>query len=783
MVERTDNVIRGVFRTLYHASSPSQRRKETHMTKPRVFEKEFADRKLTVEIGKLAGQAHGSCTVRYGDTVVLATAVIAPKERDGVDYFPLTVDYEERLYAAGKIKGSRFIKREGRATDEAVLTARLIDRCVRPLFKGMTYKDLQVIVTVLSVDGENDPDVPAMIAASIALGISPIPWGGPIAGVRIGLVEGALRVNPSYAEREKAILDLFVAGTTDEVVMIEAGGIQVAEKDFYSAVEFGQKQNADLMSFLNDIVREVGVPKRTEAERTDEEKTMDELVQRKLKEFLSGKKLSAVYTKDKIRTKENVAAMKDELDAILKADNEVSKDARAKATAALDTAIEEAARDLVLKTNRRVDGRELDELRELSAEVSVLPRTHGSGLFQRGETQVLSIVTLGSPGDEQTLDTMEESGTKRFMHHYNFPPFSVGEVKPMRGPSRRDIGHGALAEKALVPLIPAKENFPYTIRVVSEVLSSNGSSSQASICGSSLALMDAGVPVAGPCAGIAMGLIMDPSDKKNYRILSDIQGVEDHAGDMDFKVAGTEKGITAAQLDIKLGGISLEIVEKTVTQAREARLKVLATMAKAIAEPRASLSEYAPRIISLNIPVDKIREVIGSGGKIINEIIESCGVEAIDIDDDGFVVITSHSAEGAEKAKAWVESIAKDVELGAVYDGVVTQIVTDRNSGEEIGAIVELGKGKDGMVHISQLRYERIGKVSDVVKVGETIKVKVIDVDTVRGRISLSAKALLTPPANYQGYEDRPRNTSHGANGRPGFNRPPRDRRDRGTRF
>ncbi len=748
------------------------------MKEVKVFERDVAGRRLKVEIGKLAGQAHGACTVSYGDTVVLATAVVAVQAREEVDYFPLMVDYEERLYAAGKIKGSRFIKREGRATDDAVLTARLIDRSIRPLFKGAPHKDLQVIVTVLSVDGENDPDVPSLFAASIALGISPIPWAGPVACARIGRVNNQFVINPTHGEREQSDFDLYVAGTADEVVMIEAGAGQTPEADLFEAIKFAQKQIADVVPFVKNAIAESAVAKIAQEELTEEEKALQILIERKVKEFLASKDLRKVFVADKQKTRVNIDVLKEELDAVLKADNEVSKDARAKGVTLLDTALEDVARNLVLKTNQRVDGRALDELRPLTAEVGVLPRTHGSGLFQRGETQVLSIVTLGSPGDEQTLDTMEESGTKRFMHHYNFPPFSVGEVRPLRGPSRRDIGHGALVEKAILPLLPSKEQFPYTVRVVSEVLSSNGSSSQASVCGSSLSLMDAGVPIKAPCAGVAMGLISDPSNKNNYRILTDIQGIEDHAGDMDFKISGTERGVTAMQLDIKLGGISLEIIKKTFEQSRQARMSILQVMAKAIAAPRTELSQYAPRIISLTIPVDKIREVIGSGGKVINEIIASCGVEAIDIDDDGFVVITSHSAEGAEKARAWVQSITKDIEIGAIYEGTVTQIVTDRNTGEEIGAIVELTRGKDGMVHISQLRHERIGKVSDVVQIGDKIKVKVVEVDQARGRVSLSAKALLPAPAfsprsNF-GNDRRNNYGGHRPGGRGRFNQGPR---------
>ncbi len=749
------------------------------MNNVKRFEREFAGRKLVIEIGKLALQAHGSCTVRYGDTVVLATAVIAPKEREGVDYFPLMVDYEERLYAAGKIKGSRFIKREGRATDEAILTARLIDRSIRPLFKDAVRKDVQVVVTVLSIDQENTPDFAALLATSVALGISPIPWNGPLAAVCVGRKDGVMTVNPTYEHRMQSDMDLFVAGTADEVVMIESGAKEIPEDMMYESIAFASKQIADVLTFVTQAIDACAMPKSVHPPLKEDEQKLQDLIQSKVKAFIASKDLTKVWTHDKETTKSNTFALKDELDALLKADNEVSKDARAKGVALLELALEDAARDLVLHTNKRVDGRALDEIRSLSAEVGILPRTHGTGLFARGETQVLSIVTLGSPGMEQTLDTMEESGTKRYMHHYNFPPFSVGEVKAMRGPSRRDIGHGALAEKALEPLIPTKEKFPYTIRVVSEVLGSNGSSSQASICGSSLALMDAGVPIKAACAGIAMGLITNPDDKKDYRILTDIQGIEDHAGDMDFKIAGTETGITAIQLDIKLGGISLEICQKAIQQARVARLQILKVMAQAIAAPRTELSEYAPRILSLNIPVDKIREVIGSGGKIINEIIDTCGVEAIDIDDEGFVVITSHSAEGAEKAKAWVMSIVKEIEVGEVYEGPVTQIITDRNSGEEIGAIVELAKGKDGMVHISQLRHERIGKVSDVVRVGDMLKVKVVEVDPVRGRISLSAKALLTPPPfdpnaprfedtrRANGYRSAPRGSGGNGHGGP----------------
>jgi polyribonucleotide nucleotidyltransferase len=715
------------------------------------FTTEIAGRKLLVEIGKLAKQAQGSCTVSYGETVVLATAVMSRQAREGVDYFPLLVDYEERLYAAGKIKGSRFIKREGRATDEAILTSRLIDRSIRPLFKETERTDVQVVLTVLSYDGINDPEFPSLIAASVALGISPIPWSGPVAAIKIGRINDELVINPTVEARLKSDLDLFVVGTIDEVVMIESGAKQVKEEVMSEAVEFAGKHIRKLIPFIEDIIKEVGVAKHEVA--IDEEKqALQKLIQEKVGNFFQGRDLGSCFHADKSKTKQMIEEVKAELDQTLKADNEVSKDARAIGMTMFDTMLEKAFIALVLEKKQRPDGRKMDEIRSLSAEVAILPRTHGSGLFSRGETQVLSIVTLGAPGDEQTLDSMEESGAKKYMHHYNFPGFSVGEVKPLRGPGRREIGHGALAEKALLPVLPKDEDFPYTIRVVSEVLESNGSSSQASICGSTLSLMDAGVPISAPVAGIAMGLVLDEKDKNRYEILTDIQGIEDHSGHMDFKVAGTENGITALQLDIKLGGISYKIVKETLDKAREARMKILEVMKKVIATPRPELSQYAPRIITLQINPDKIRDVIGTGGKIINEIIAKCNVQ-IDIEQSGLVLITSTDQDGAQKAKEWVENIVRDIVIGEIYDGQVIQIIKDRNSGSEIGAIVELLPGKDGMVHISQIAYNRIEKVSDVLKIGDRVKVKVVDVDTANNKISLSIKDLLPRP---EGYVDRP---------------------------
>ncbi len=729
------------------------------MSQIKQFTTQIAGRDMTVEVGKFAPQAHAACTVRYGDTVILATVVAANQPREGIDYFPLMVDFEERLYAAGKIKGSRFIKREGRASDEAVLTARLIDRSIRPLFRESTRKDVQVVLTALCVDNVNDSDIPAIMATSIALAISPIPWGGPIAGVRVGRINGEWVLNATFEARLKSDFELMVTGNAEGIIMIEAEGNQIPEAVMYEAIEFAHKHIKQQLKFVEDVVKQIGQPKREEVIDA-EAKALNDLVEKKVKTFLANKDLTQLFDADKSKMKAAIMAAKDELDAMLKADSEVSKDARAKGNSYLDIALEAAARDLVLKYNRRVDGRGIDDIRTLSADVSLLPRTHGSGLFNRGETQVLSIVTLGSPGDEQLLDTMEESGKKRYMHHYNFPGFATGEVKPIRMPSRREIGHGALAEKALEKVLPSKEDFPYTIRVVSEVLASNGSSSQASICGSTLALMDAGVPITAPVAGIAMGLVTDPADHNKYQILTDIQGIEDHAGDMDFKVAGTTEGITAIQLDIKLGFITLQVTKETLERARAARMKVLDVMKAAIAAPRPELSQYAPRIISLRIDPEKIRDVIGSGGKIINQIIDECGVQ-IDIEDDGLVMITSTSAEGGEKAKQWVIDLTREIEIGEIVEGTVTKIVTDKMNGNEIGAIVEFGHGRDGMVHISEFRHERIARVSDIVKVGDTLKVKVVDVDKEKGRTSLSVKELIPyeprTGEEMQSYQRKPR--------------------------
>jgi len=712
------------------------------------FETEIAGRTLQIETGKLAGQAGGACTVQYGETVVLATTCASDKAKEGTDFFPLTVDYEEKFYAAGKIKGSRWIKREGRPSEEAILTARLIDRSIRPLFPETERREVQVTITVLSWDQQNDPDIPALIAGSCALAMSPMPWNGPVAGAKVGRVAGQWVLNPTYEAMQTSDLELIVVGTDNEAVMIEAGANEVSEQDISEAIAFGHKHIKTAIALINDVVKKVGKPKfETKVELSDEEKTAHEKVVNKVRTFMGSKDLTKVFNKDKKETWDNIDALKEELNQLLKEDNEINKEERAKGVNILNQHIDEAARDLTL-AGTRVDGRKYDEVRPLDVQVGLLPRTHGSALFTRGETQALSIVTLGSPGAEQYLENMEDDGIskKRYMHHYNFPGYSVGEVRRAGSPGRREIGHGALAEKAIVPMLPSKEEFPYTIRVVSEIMSSNGSSSQASICGSSLSLMDAGVPIKKAVAGIAMGLVTNPKDDSDYRILTDIQGFEDHAGDMDFKVAGTVDGITAIQLDIKLDGVNLKVLTEALDKAKNARLHIIETMNKVIAEPRAEMSPYAPRIEILHIDPDQIRDVIGAGGKIINSIIEKTGAE-IDIEQDGTVMITASDKEGGQKALEMIKSITRKIKVGEEFEGEVIQIMTDRNRGNEIGAIVQLTENKDGMVHISNLANEHVAKVSDVVKVGEKIKVRVVEVDEEKGRIGLSHKEWAKPAA------------------------------------
>jgi len=722
------------------------------------FELDFGGRKLIIETGKLALQANASCTVKYGDTMVLATATMSKEPREGMDFFPLMVDYEEKLYAAGKIKGSRFIKREGRPSDEAILNARMVDRALRPLFDHSIRNDVQVVLTVLSTDGENDPDVLSLIAASCALHISDIPWDGPVAGIRIGQINGEWLVNGSHEAREKSILDLVVGTTKNKVIMIDAEANEADEKTVYEAFEFSLKQTKKLLTFLDEIKNKIGKEKKSiivmseEDELTDEEKISEEEFQSLVNEckgFLEPKLDEYVFNVPKGTKRERVEMLhklQDVLEEYL-IEKQIGKEKRNKILKHhFISFIEEEIQKAILERNLRVDGRKADDIRPLNCEVSLLPRTHGNGLFTRGETQVLSVVTLGSPGEEQILEGMEESGKKRFMHHYNFPPFSVGETKPLRGPGRRDIGHGSLAERAIKMLLPDKEEFPYTIRVVSEVLGSNGSSSMAATCGSTLAIMDAGIPLKKPVAGIAMGLASD--EKGDYKILTDLQDLEDGEGGMDFKVAGTPDGITCIQMDTKTKGLSLEIVKETLQKAKEARIKLLEAMTKTIEKPREELSPHAPRIITMKINTDKIRDVIGPGGKMINEIIEATGV-SIDIEPDGLVMITSTEAEGAQKAKTWIKNLTREAEIGEIFEGKVSRLF-------EFGAMVEILPNQEGLVHISEIAPYRINKVSDALKIGQKVKVKVISIDE-QGRINLSIKALEQKGGDRKQRHERPK--------------------------
>ncbi|MBI4414878.1 MAG: polyribonucleotide nucleotidyltransferase [Candidatus Kerfeldbacteria bacterium] len=748
------------------------------MAESTTFSAELGGRTITIETGKLAQQAGGSCTVRYGDTVVLATAVMSSTVREGIEYFPLLVDYEERLYAAGKIKGSRFIKREGRPSDEAVLVARVVDRSIRPLFDERIRNDVQVMITVLSVDQENDSDIVALWAASCALMISNIPWKGPLTALRVGRINGEWVMNPTYEARSKSDFDLVVVGEDKKTVMIELGGSEVPEDVVTNAIDFAQKHWGVVTKLIKQVASDVGREKvkADVAELTGEERTSKEYLESTVKKFLKEKVSELFAITGKKEREEAITGMKAELQKQLKADNNVSKEQRYDGVELFTEYFDQEARTVTLKQGKRIDGRAPDEIRPLHAEVGLLPRTHGSGLFERGETQVLSIVTLGSPGDEQVLDTMEESGKKRYMHHYNFPAFSTGEVKPVRSPGRREIGHGALAEKALLPVLPPKETFPYTIRVVSEVLSSNGSTSQASVVGSTLALMDAGVPITASVAGISMGIIHE--EDGTYRLLTDIQGFEDHAGNMDFKVAGTRKGITAIQLDIKDHALTNDIIKETLAGARAAREKILDVVQDVIAEPRKELSPYAPRITTVRIDPEKIRDVIGKGGETINKIIDECGgkdIMKIDIEEDGLVMITSTKSDMAEKAKTWIENLTRDPQIGEIYEGTVTRIIRDMRD-QEVGAIVEFLPGHDGMVHISELSVNHIATVSEVANVGDKLKVIITDIDKERGRIGLSVKRVNDDPAT---FADRRRGGGHGSfrprgggrGGRPPFRR------------
>lgn len=728
------------------------------MSNIKKWSTDWAGRELVIETGKYASQAHAACTCRYGDTEVLATVVQSLKQREGIDYFPLMVDYEERLYAAGKIKGSRFVKREGRPSDEAVLISRMIDRSIRPLFKDESRLDIQVILTVFCIDEENDPDIPALIAASCALSLSGLDWQGPISGIRIGLINNEFVLNPSYMAREKSNLDLAVASTIDnKIIMIEGEAKEAKEEEILKAIELARKHNQKIIKLISEIQAEIGKPKIEFAAETGDD--LDPEVLAMADQFLNKKIPQALFNHPKDSKKERSAAiakLEQELNLHL-TDQEVGRDKREKAQRLVKKYAERAVSQAIIKQDFRVDGRRLDEIRPIKVDVGLFPRTHGSGHFSRGETQVVSVVTLGSPGDVLHLDTMETESKQRYMHHYNFPPYSVGEVAPLRGPGRRDIGHGALAEKALRAVLPAPEVFPYTIRVVSEVLSSNGSSSMASACGSSLALMDAGVPIKTAVAGIAIGLCSD--NQGNYKIITDLQDLEDGLGGMDFKICGTKDGITAIQMDTKTNGLSDDIVQKTLNQARQALNQILEQMSKAIPAPRSELSPYAPRIYTLHIDPEKIGLVIGPQGKTINKIIDETGVD-IDIEKDGTVLITAVDQKGAEAAIKAVEDLTREIEVGQVYEGKVSRILT-------FGAMVEITPTQEGLVHISNLSNNYVAHVEDIVKVGDVLKVQVIEKDDM-GRINLTVQGVKPKSVNNH-FNRRPMGPRRNSHYRRGF--------------
>ncbi|MEK7625405.1 MAG: polyribonucleotide nucleotidyltransferase [Patescibacteria group bacterium] len=704
----------------------------------------WGGRTLSVETGKFSLQANASCTVRYGDTVILATACRAKNTRDGIDFFPLMVNFEEKLYAAGKIKGSRFIKREGRPTEDAILSGRLVDRTIRPLFDNDMRNDIQVILTALSYDGENDPQIPALVAASIVLSISSIPWNGPIAGVRVGRVNNEWKVNPSSAERAVSDVDLVISGTPEKVVMVEAGIKNVPEEQVLSAMKFGAENLVPVIEFINKIQKEVGQKKHDHLANLSESEVKLREVEKEVKAMVESHVKDWIFDSVKKNRLERIAMVDRFAEAAkeMMVASEVEEKNQKIVLGRVKVYVEEHISNAILQSEKRLDGRKLTDVRPLHIERNLLPRTHGSAMFMRGDTQVLSLVTLGAPGDVQTLDSMEEDGTKRYMHHYSDTPSTYGETGPLRGPGNRAIGHGALAERALEPVLPDPKVFPYTMRVVSEVLGSNGSSSMASTCGSSLSLMDAGVPLSEPVAGVAMGLASD--EKGKWKVLTDLQDIEDGPGGMDFKITGTKSGVTAMQMDTKTLGLSWEIVKQTLTQSHEARLKILEAMHAVVPEVNKELSKYAPRIVTFMIDPEKIRDVIGSGGKVINKIIAETGVQ-IDIEDDGQVSITSNDAVGMEKAVQWVKDLTRVVVAGEIFDGTVVRL-------EDFGAFVQVLPGQDGLVHVSEIAYTRTEKPSDVLHLGDKVKVIVKEIDSMN-RISLSMKQLLPKP---EGYVDRP---------------------------
>ncbi len=740
--------------------------------KEQVFSTEWLGRTLTIKTGKMALQADAAVTVQYGDTVVMATVVESKTEREGVTFFPLMVDFEERLYAAGIIKGSRWIKREGRPSDESILAGRMVDRAIRPLFDDSSRKDIQVVLTVLSVDQENDHDIVALIAASAALSISGVKWAGPIGGVRVGRVDGKFIYNPTYTEQEQSDLDLIVAGTEKKIIMIDAGAKEVKEDDMFHALITGLEEMQPAIKLINELKKKVGEKKKEEPQilKSEEEIQAEEEKEKILeiaKAWLDKNIKRELFKKEYYTKGERKAAqitLKEGLDKYL-FNQGVDSSLRSYAISSLvEKMVEAEVTNGIINEGKRVDGRKLTDIRMLSAEAGVLPRNHGSGLFSRGETQILSVVTLGSPGMEQSLEGLEGEGKKRYMHHYNFPPYSVGEVRPMRGPGRREIGHGSLAEKALIPVLPEKENFPYTIRVVSETLGSNGSSSMASTCASTLALMDAGVPIKKPVAGIAMGLASN-EDMSKWEVLTDIQDLEDGKGGMDFKITGTTDGLTAIQLDTKTDGLTEEIIKKTLTQGRDALNQILDVIKNEIPKPRPDLSKYAPRIISFHINPEKIGAVIGPGGKTINEIIAETEVQ-IDIEDDGLVMITGTNSEMSEKAADWVKNLAREFKPGEIFTGKVVRIL-------DFGAFVEIAPGTDGMVHVSELAPYRIGKPSDFLKIGDFITVKIKEIDE-QGRINLTMKECEENKNLWK--DEKGKQEDNGFGGGPRFNNEKRDR-------
>lgn len=686
------------------------------------FEMELGGRKLVIENGKMAKQANGAVLVRYGDTVVLVTATASAEPREGVDFFPLTVDYEEKMYAAGKIPGG-FIKREGRPSSDAILCARLIDRPIRPLFPKGFRNDVQIVATVLSVEQDNAPELAAMIGASAALTVSDIPFMGPIAGVRVGRVNDEFVINPTEEQRKVSTLNLTVAGSKDAVMMVEAGANELPEDVILDAILYGHKEIQRIVAWQEKIQQACGKEKR-------EVKlfTVPEDLEKAISDYAKDRLDEATRNPDKLDRDAHIADINaDVMEHFLVDYPEMDKEI----AMALHDLEKSIVRHMITHEKIRPDGREVEEVRPVSCEVGLLPRTHGSGLFTRGQTQVLTVTTLGSLGDEQIIDGLGPETKKHYIHHYNFPGYSVGEAKPIRSPGRREIGHGALAERALVPVIPSTEEFPYTIRLVSEILESNGSSSMGSVCGSTLSLMNAGVPIKRPVSGVAMGLVKEGDA---YTILTDIQGMEDALGDMDFKVAGTTEGVTAIQMDIKVAGIDRNILSSALQQAKRGRAFILGKMLECIAEPAAELSPYAPRVETIKIKVDKIRDVIGTGGKVVKKIIDETGVE-IDIHEDGNIFISSVDAEGMKKAKQMIEDIVREVEVGEVYTGKVTRLM-------KFGAFVEVLPGKEGLCHISQLSNHRVEKVEDVVQIGDQLQVKVVEIDD-KGRVNLSHKACL----------------------------------------